>query len=204
MNDPTSFRTRGYLPHIDAPGAVQFVTFRLADSLPKSVLDEWRVELTSASDTERDKEMYRRVESYLDVGHGSQILKNPVAANIVLESLIYAHEHWCAVHALVVMPTHVHVMLGVEAEMPLSEILRRVKNFTALNIHRKLGMDDGRLWQPEYFDKIVRDDDHFLKTLEYIEWNPVKAKLCADPKRWPYSSANSLVRERLERARGSH
>ncbi len=32
---------RGYLPHCDFPGLVQFVTFRLADSMPASSCGEW-------------------------------------------------------------------------------------------------------------------------------------------------------------------
>jgi hypothetical protein len=33
---------RGYLPHCDYPGLVQFVTFRLADSMPASRRAEWK------------------------------------------------------------------------------------------------------------------------------------------------------------------
>ena len=32
---------RGYLPHCDFPGLVEFVTFRLADSMPTSRRGEW-------------------------------------------------------------------------------------------------------------------------------------------------------------------
>ena len=32
---------RGYLPHCDYPGLVQFLTFRLSDSLPASRRGEW-------------------------------------------------------------------------------------------------------------------------------------------------------------------
>jgi hypothetical protein len=34
---PKGWYSRGYLPHFDSPETVQFVTFRLADSLPKAV-----------------------------------------------------------------------------------------------------------------------------------------------------------------------
>ena len=46
---------RGYLPHFDAPGRTQFVTFRLADSFPASRRSEWAALLEIEDDRERQK-----------------------------------------------------------------------------------------------------------------------------------------------------
>jgi len=190
-------RTRGYIPHLDVKGGTQYITFRLVDSLPQQVLERIASEITTLPESDRRRERIRRIEAMLDAGHGSQLLKNPVAANIVVDSLFFAHNKWCEVEAFVVMPTHVHVLMTLASEESLSETIRRIKNFTSLNIHRKLGMEPGRLWQPEYFDKLIRDREHYERTVHYIEWNPVKARLCADPRRWPYSSANDVARARF-------
>ena len=40
----------------------------------------------------------------------------------------------------------------------------------------------GRLWETEYFDRLIRDEEHFHSVARYIEWNAVKPKLCSDPK----------------------
>jgi REP element-mobilizing transposase RayT len=41
----------------------------------------------------------------------------------------------------------------------------------------------------EYFDRYIRDAEHFEKAFRYIENNPVKAGLCEKPSDWKYSSA---------------
>src|SRR5207249_391321 len=49
------WHSRGYLPHFDAPGTQQFLTWRLADSLPASRRGEWE-HLLRIKD-ERDKQI---------------------------------------------------------------------------------------------------------------------------------------------------
>ena len=48
----------------------------------------------------------------------------------------------------------------------------------------------GQFWFEEYFDRYIRDAKHFAATVRYIENNPAKAKLCARPEDWPFSSAS--------------
>ena len=42
---------------------------------------------------------------------------------------------------------------------------------------------------PDYYDRFIRDERHFVRALEYIEMNPVAAGLCLRPEDWPYGSA---------------
>jgi hypothetical protein len=53
---------RGYLPHFDAPGRQQFITYHLADSLPSELHHEWE----EAMRLEDDREKFRRMEVMLD------------------------------------------------------------------------------------------------------------------------------------------
>ena len=46
---------------------------------------------------------------------------------------------------------------------------------------------------PDYFDRYIRNADHFVKTIQYIENNPVKARLCKRPEDWPFSSARRRI-----------
>jgi hypothetical protein len=41
----------------------------------------------------------------------------------------------------------------------------------------------------DYFDRYIRNARHYKKTVEYIENNPVKAKLCSKPEEYRFSSA---------------
>jgi hypothetical protein len=44
-------------------------------------------------------------------------------------------------------------------------------------------------WQREYWDTFMRDEEQERRAIRYIENNPVKARLCAAPGQWPFSSA---------------
>lgn len=53
----------------------------------------------------------------------------------------------------------------------------------------------GHLWQ-ERFHSVVMDEQHLIATVRYIELNPVRARLCADPSDWRWSSVHAHLRGR--------
>jgi len=61
-------------------------------------------------------------------------------------------------------------------QMPQSKLIKDWKGFTARSINRVLGRH-GQLWQQDYWDRYIRDEKHYRKVRDYIEWNPVKAGL---------------------------
>lgn len=180
---------RGYLPHWDFADAVQAVTFRLADSVPSSVIQSWMAELFSIrNDQARQKQLHLRIARYEDAGHGSSVFKQPDCAAIVQAKLIAGHPNryrlidWC------VMPNHVHVLCKTNDALSLGEIIRSWKGGSSVEINRLL-QRTGRLWQREYYDRFIRDLDHYYDCRAYIRNNPVKAGLCSRPEDWPFSSA---------------
>src|SRR5258705_11234068 len=78
---------RGYLPHCDFPDLVQFVTFRLEDSMPASRSGVWKHLL--AIEDAREKRI--QLEEYLDRGHGACHLRHPNVAEIVEQALLHRH-----------------------------------------------------------------------------------------------------------------
>jgi putative DNA methylase len=184
--EQTGWRTRGYLPHFDSETAVQFVTFRLANSLPVSLLNGWKHELATGKVSEI--EHFRRVELSLDKGHGPGYLANPDVAELVTETLKrfdgdrYQLFHW------VLMPTHAHIMLRADPRFDLAKIMHSIKSYTANTANKILGRT-GSFWAPEYFDRYIRDGRHFIKVADYIHQNPVKAGLCATDAAWPFGCA---------------
>jgi REP element-mobilizing transposase RayT len=117
----------------------------------------------------------------------------PVIAELVVEALFYFHCIRYLTYALVVMPNHVHWLMRPLDGLALSDIIKSVKGSTAYLINRNLGRK-GTIWMPDYFDRYIRDSEHFSKAVRYIENNPVKAGLCVSPEEWPYSSANPELR----------
>ena len=96
--------SRGYLPHFDTQEVPQTVTFRLFDSMPQSVLERWREELRHLPKREYDIERRKRIDAYLDEGHGSCYLRDVRLAKVVQDALLYHDQQRYLPHAWVVMP----------------------------------------------------------------------------------------------------
>ena len=90
--------------------------------------------------------------------------------------------------ARVVMPNHVHVLIETVPGHPMSAVVQSWKSFTAKEAN-KLLRRTGVFWQPEYFDRAIRDERHFVSAVQYIHNNPVKAGLASRAEDWPQSRA---------------
>ena len=185
--DPRYWHSRGYLPHFDQDGFTQFITFRLADSVPQTVLDKWRSELHNGEIS--DALFRRRVEYYLDQNYGEGTLRKPAIANMVEEALLKWDGERYRLIAWVLMPNHVHLLMLPLESYSVADIMHSIKSFTSHEAN-KLLKQSGHFWAKEYYDRYIRDSRHFASTIAYIENNPVKARLCETPEDWPYGSAH--------------
>jgi putative transposase len=176
MTDFKGWVSRGYLPHFDTPEVIQAVTFRLAGSLPPEVMERFSHEADASA----------KVDAFLDSGHDRCLLRRPDIADLVEPALLHFDGERYRLLAWVVMPNHVHVL--VQPGVPLADLLHSWKSFTGKAINRLIG-ERGQIWQPDYFDRYIRDDSHLCAARAYVEGNPVKAGLCSKAKDWRWSSA---------------
>ena len=183
---PKLWYDRGYLPHFDGGQVIQFLTFRLADSLPQNVIERYRLEFEQGSIS--DREYYRKIERYFDRGLGPRYLSDPRVADRLEETIRRFDGVKYKLFSWVIMPNHVHILLSPLVGVPLASIMHSIKSYTANSANRILGLS-GKFWSAEYFDRYIRDAGHFERTFLYIERNPVKAGLVSSPKEWRYSSA---------------
>src|SRR5712691_7664651 len=102
--------------------------------------------------------------------------------------------------AWVVMPNHVHFLATPCVGVELSAILHSLKSYTSHEANKILGRT-GQFWQVEAFERFILDDDHYTKTIAYIENNPVKAHLCEKPSDWQFSSAWFRAQKECESGR---
>ncbi len=186
---PRGWYSRGYLPHFDGGEIAQFVTYRLADSIPRTVLERWHEGLERKATPNADAILRRRIEQYLDQGYGSCHLRDECLAAMVQSAMLHFDAERYKLAAWVVMPNHVHILLTPQPGHKLPEILHTLKSYTAHEANRLRGVK-GRFWQVESFDRFIRDHKHYTSVLRYIENNPVKSGLCSKPEDWPYSSAH--------------
>jgi REP element-mobilizing transposase RayT len=185
---------RGYLPHFDGGEILQFITLHLGDAVPQRVIDKWKLELGREKNDDAKKILFWRVEKYADQGYGACFLKKNEIAELVRNSLFYFDGQRYKLVSWVIMPNHVHFLLKPFENFELEKILHSIKSFTALKANRILKRS-GKFWQEEYFDRYIRNYEHFEKTIGYIEMNPVKAGLCENPSDWKFSSAYKPERE---------
>jgi putative transposase len=144
------WHSRGYLPHLDAAEVIQAITFRLADALPRKVIDGWKRELERAVPTANaEQKMRERIARFEDAGHGCCVLRNPSCAEIVQDALLhfdgerYRLLEWC------VMPNHVHVLVHCPKGALLGELVKSWKIHSSREINRMLGRK-GSLWAMDY------------------------------------------------------
>lgn len=178
------WHSRGYLPHFDAPGLIQGITFRLWDALPADVVQA----LANDEETMRDAEKSRRVEEYLNAGYGACYLRDQRIARLVENALLYFDGERYRLFAWVIMPNHVHVLIEIWEGHPLDKVIHSWKSYTATEAN-KLLKRKGAFWFPDYFDRYIRDGKHFANAIRYIHENPVAAGLVEKAEDWQFSSA---------------
>jgi type I restriction enzyme R subunit len=138
----------GNLPHWRQDRVTYFVTFRLGDSLPQDKLDAWRAEIKiwlekhpEPHDLETRRDFYERFperfQQWLDLNHGSCVLRLPEVCGVVVESLKYFEGARYGLAEFVVAPNHVHALVTPLGEYRLSSIMQTWKSFTAHEIVKR-------------------------------------------------------------------
>ncbi len=166
--------------------ALQSITFRLYDSLPKEVIQEIKQKLDINEDDDScDSIQYQRlrqkIAEYEDAGYGQCFLRDERIAAIMQDTLKHFDGERYQLICWCIMPNHVHVLIEVNEGWSLSRIMHGWRSYTAKEANRILGRT-GKFWMEEYYDRYIRDDNHLQKTINYILNNPANAGL----DEWPW------------------
>ena len=197
--DADSLVSKRNMPHIDMPGHLTFVTFRLAESMPREVVERWHDEielwlqehnlagrtvedvLNSGDIDESLKNELRQFKNrkwhgHLDDCHGDCPLRRPRLAEEVAKSLLHFNGVRYDLERFVVMPNHAHVLIQMHAGYQLRKELGGIMRFSGRVINGFTGRS-GEFWQSEPFDHLVRSLNQFRYLQQYIYDNPAKAEL---------------------------
>jgi putative transposase len=209
MASPLSYKEsyKKNLPHIQPPGATFFITYRLADSLPSSLINQLIKEFSEeeqsleeiADPIERAKlanrsslMLFARWDSELDRSKfGPHWLSDPEVAGCVKDSLHYHDHSLYDLDVYCIMSNHVHIIItplpdGDESCFAISRIMHSLNSYTASKLN-KLLCRSGQFWQHESYDHIIRDEEEIAFLRGYVLDNPVKAGLVASADEWPWS-----------------
>jgi putative transposase len=183
--ESAAWRSRGYIPHFDLPNLIQTITFRLEDSVPKSLIEQWKREL--AWDHHHVK-LRIKLDKYEDSGYGACWLSGERVASMVEQTILFYDGKRYRIIAGCIMPNHVHVIIEILEGWFLADIMHSWKSYSA-HAANKILCRSGEFWFREYFDRFIRNPEHLAQAIEYVENNPVKAGLVAAKEDWQWSSA---------------
>jgi putative transposase len=116
-----------------------------------------------------------------------------------------------ALAGYVVMPEHVHLLIREPAKRTSSSVMQVLKQRVSRHLRRKprkkvpsqqlgLPFPDAhdflpQFWQPRFYDFNVWSQTKFVEKLQSMHMNPVKRKLVAHPRDWPWSSFSFYARK---------
>jgi putative transposase len=196
-----------HLPHWQPRSAVFFVTFRLKNSLPYEIIESLREErerakiaLHKLQESKRahqntlDEQVYfEKWEGYLDKAEfGPHWLSQPEIADVVKEALQYRDGKVFDLHAFSILSNHVHVVFEpliqseYQSDLPLHTIMQSLKRHTARQANLIIGRE-GAFWQDESYDRVIRDNEEYIRTVNYVLENPVKAALVSSWEEWKWT-----------------
>lgn len=213
MNKPLKTFYKNRLPHIAPIGAEFFITFRLADSLPLTVIQSLKEELeTSVQKLRKEKskdykfkikqlkyEFSFRYDKYLDQKRFENcFLKNKQVAAIVAGKLHQYDGEYYELEAYTIMPNHVHLLIDTSLQLEkeksdsdskytqLDKIMQLIKGGSAFEANKILGRI-GTFWMKDSYDHYVRNEKDWENIIEYIINNPVNAGLVCNWKDWDFT-----------------
>jgi REP element-mobilizing transposase RayT len=195
---------RRFLPHYQETQQIYSLTWRLEGELPQHILLSIK-EMQAAMAELRIKaprsacfdliDNYRKCIERFDEQLGRHPaaginLCSPDLAPIITQAFHFYESNLYELHAYCVMPNHVHLLLkpctdDLDKRVLLSNIVRRIKSYTAKQI-LKQGYGGRKVWRADYFDRFIRSEKDYANTVEYILYNPVKARLVDEYSDWDY------------------
>ncbi len=177
------------LPHWQPPNSRFFITYRLAGSIPASIIQELQKKYYSCqNNSSARQEYFAEIENYLESNkEGPHWLKEDVISQIVFDSLMFNDKKDYDLYGCSIMSNHVHVVLKtINNNISLDKILQNHKKFTARKANAILGRS-GQFWAQESYDTLIRSDQHFMNSVKYCLENPVKAGLVKNWQDWKWS-----------------
>jgi REP element-mobilizing transposase RayT len=201
---------RRNLPHWQPENAVFFVTISLDGSLPKYILGELKAERDYEIKKLKEKGLseaeakisinnlqafyFGKYDDLLDnPQNGIRHLATPEVIKVVTDSSHYLDGKDYKMVCYTIMSNHIHLII-YKLQKPLHKILMSFKGFTGKGAN-KIITEQGSFWQREYYDRVIRDRKELTEKIRYTLFNPVKAKLVDDWRKWKYS----WVREEFEK-----
>ena len=110
----------------------------------------------------------------------------------------HARKQHVAVHAYVLMSNHFHLLATPETEEGIPQMMQAVGRRYVRNYNLRQGRS-GTLWEGRYRSTLIQAERHLLACMVYMDLNPVRAGMVADPADYPWSSHEHYVGRRADK-----
>lgn len=94
-----------------------------------------------------------------------------------------------ALHAFVIMPDHVHLLLTPAATLSLERAMQFIKGGFSYRVGKT--RPNLMVWEKSFTNHRIRDEQDYEQHREYIHQNPVRRRLAQVANEFPYSSAHA-------------
>ena len=88
--------------------------------------------------------------------------------------------HACSIHAYVLMTNHVHLLVTGQQTSSVSAMMQSLGRRYVRRFNNRHGRS-GTLWEGRFKSSLVDSEQYLLTCYRYIEMNPVRARMVADP-----------------------
>lgn len=112
-------------------------------------------------------------------------------------------KYGCAVHAYVLMPNHVHLLVTPKTARSLPRLMQSLGRRHSRHVNIGRGLDGSR-WEGRYRAAPIEAGTHLIDCMRYIESNPVRLKLARNPGGHPWSSFESHAKGHADPALKDH
>ena len=114
--------------------------------------------------------------------------------------LLYDHsrEQRVDIHAYVLMSNHLHLLVTPQQDQALPKMMQAVGR-SYVQVFNKVHGRTGTLWEGRYRSTLIQTDRYLLTCMAYIDLNPVRAHMVAQPEDHVWSSHAHYIGRRSDR-----
>lgn len=109
-----------------------------------------------------------------------------------------ARKHHVALHGYVLMSNHFHLLATPETTEGIPQMMQAVGRRYVRNFNLRHART-GTLWEGRYKSTLIQAERYLLACMVYMDLNPVRAGMVADPAEYPWTSYHHYIGRRTDR-----
>ena len=178
---------RRNLPHLYYDEGIYFITYNLVNSMPVEAIKKIKDESAKLTE-EQKRHLFMRYDSLLHSASGGEnYLSIEAVAEIAGYTIHYPDGKDFKLICYTIMPNHIHLVFELlKNNKGISKIMQSIKRISSRRCNLLLNRE-GKFWQDESYDRLIRDDVELYFTIKYVLMNPVEAGLVKNWKDWKYT-----------------